>query len=600
MVRETLQSQRLTFLVAALLLGLMGAFAVLSMKDDSPTVDEIVHIPAGYTYLTTQEYRFNPFHPPLVKDFAAFPLLLLDLNFPRDDPSWVDNVNDQWDFGSKFFYKFENDPDQILFWARMPMVILMLLLGIFLFWWAWKLGGKFVGLGVLFLFTFSPTFLAHGRLVTTDVVATLGIVLAIYAYLKFLEVSTFRRALLAATSLAFALLVKFSTLVLLPYLAFLTLLYLITQSQKTWRVLLYGLFVGLLAFLLVGIVYELHILNYSVERQIQDAKVNLSIYYNTTPEEITFPYPEWPLFRGLSQYLLGLFMVIARASQVGVQYFLGEIGLSHNWWHYFPILYLFKIPLAFHFLGVLAVVSYLLSVWKSPALPKEEARIFLRRHFITISLSIFVILYLLVATVSPLKIGIRHILPIFPFLYILTALGIKRWVVGVRFPSLRIKVILLITLGIWYMVSSILTFPHYLSYYNELAGGTKSGYKIAVNSNYDWGQDLKRLGLWAESNGIEKLYVDYFGRPTLNPQYYLGSRYTAWKGSSWWRLYGGETELEKAEDFPRGNYLAVSVKVLLGGEYNASGDFFERDYDWLDEYTPVERIGTSIFVYYIE
>ena len=112
---------------AIILIFIMGAFAFLSMRSDSLTFDELAHIPAGYSYLTLQDYRLNPEHPPLLKDLAAAPLLFLDLNFPSDKELWLQTKEApawwvQFDLGREFLYRSGNDPKQIILFSRLPMI----------------------------------------------------------------------------------------------------------------------------------------------------------------------------------------------------------------------------------------------------------------------------------------------------------------------------------------------------------------------------------------------------------------------------------------------------------------------------------------------
>ena len=131
-------------------------------------------------------------------------------------------------------------------------------------------------------------------------------------------------------------------------------------------------------------------------------------------------------------------------------------------------------------------------------------------------------------------------------------------------------------------------FLHYLSYFNELAGSSKTGYKFVVDSNYDWGQDLKRLTRFVEENKIEKIYVDYFGGGDVS--YYLGEKYLPWSGTN------------PPEQFPKGNYLAVSATFLQGGRGKPAPGFDQPTgyYNWLNSYQPITRAGKSIFIYYID
>ena len=184
-----------------------------------------------------------------------------------------------------------------------------------------------------------------------------------------------------------------------------------------------------------------------------------------------------------------------------------------------------------------------------------------------------------------LNIGIRHLLPTLPFIYILCVLGIKRLLSATRgkTPKLLLTagVILLFT---WYIISSLLSFPTYISYYNEAGGGVANGYKHAVDSNYDWGQDFYKLVAFANKNNIETLNLDYFGGE--HPAYYLGDRVRTFN---------------PIEEQPRG-WVAISLNQLQGGQAIPTPSFDQTSgyYNWLLSYEPVARIGTSIVVYWIE
>lgn len=130
----------------------------------------------------------------------------------------------------------------------------------------------------------------------------------------------------------------------------------------------------------------------------------------------------------------------------------------------------------------------------------------------------------------------------------------------------------------------IIAFPYYLSYYNALGGGLQNGYKIATDSNYDWGQDLKRLRDYVEKNNIAKINLDYFGGGS--PKYYLGEKY-----KSWWSSKGAP---------PAGSYFAVSLNSLTGNQAKGIGDITikpEDAYQWLRGKIPIARAGISILIF---
>jgi hypothetical protein len=217
----------------------------------------------------------------------------------------------------------------------------------------------------------------------------------------------------------------------------------------------------------------------------------------------------------------------------------------------------------------------------------------------------FIALYWYSSMRSPLNIGVRHILPTFPFVFVLVAGFISLWLkikaapnstgmlktIGQFFKKLGSAAVKYFIVGVliaWQVVSVVSIYPSFLAYFNELIGGPANGYKIVTDSNLDWGQDLKRLAQWVDKNNIDRIYVDYFGGATSS--YYLGNKFLPWWG----------TRLPKDLNIT-GGYLAVSATFLQGGRGKPVPGFTDRTgyYDWLNNFQPLTTIGYSIFVYYI-
>ncbi|MBU2635292.1 glycosyltransferase family 39 protein [Patescibacteria group bacterium] len=575
-------SNRLTNLIAGLLLIMVFLVCFFGMKGDSATMDEMSHIPAGYSYLSQRDFRINPEHPPLVKDLAALPLLFLDLNFPEDHSSWTEGTNEQWTYGSQFLYYSGNNPDQILFWARIPMILLLIFLGWFIFRWTKELAGNKIALLVLTLFSFSPTFLAHGRLVTTDVAAALGVVMASYFWIKFLKSPTKKNIIFAGLIFGVSILLKFSLVLVIPLFGIITIVYALLWKKPLLKYIGMAVIAGIIGMILIWPVYQFHLLNYPAERQVRDSEIILSSGGINITEGICIWMADKPGLRPYAHYFLGLLMASQRVSGGNTVYFLNEIS-NMGWWYYFPLIYLLKIPLAFHILTLIALLYvFWLIIIKRPFWQNIFHRIteWIKNHFTEFSMLVFLAIYWITSITGALNIGIRHILPVFPFIYILVGLGIAKWK--------KIAVSLVLILLGFYIISSLLVWPHYLTYYNEIAQGPKNGYKYAVDSNYDWGQDLKRLKEWVDENNIEKIYLSYFGGG--NPEYYLKERYAPWWGD------------RDKKELPEGSYLAVSLTLLQGGKGNPAPGFDQPTgyYLWLDDYEPIARIGNSIFIYYID
>ena len=586
-------SNKTTNIIAALLLIFVFLVCVFSMKDDSMTMDEVAHLPAGYSYLTQKDYRLNPEHPPLLKDLAAIPLLFIkNIKFPSEIDAWQKDVNGQWTFGFHFMFGMGNPADQMIFWSRIPMILILILLGFYIFKWAKELCGNGASLLALFLFSFSPTFLAHGRLVTTDVGAAAGAFISTYYFIKFLKEPSKKNLIICGIVLGIAQLIKFSLFLLFPIYLILILFFATTKSYNFKSFLkLFGNY--LLKFILITIIflflvfpiYQYHVLNYPPERQARDAEFLLSTHPLQFLRKLIPAMAKIPILRAWAQYFLGLSMVFQRAIGGNTTYFLGEVSAA-GWPQYFPIVYIIKEPLAFHILTAISLIylSFLIkeSFWKN-----TFQRIFswLRNHFTEFAMLTFVLLYWIFSITSNLNIGVRHLLPVFPFTFLLVSGLLNLWL---KNPPYGIKYLVLTILICWQLITVIKIYPHFLAYFNEIAGGPDRAYIYTVDSNLDWGQDLKRLKKWINEQGIEKIYVNYFGGS--DSKYYLGEKF-----EPWWQT-------RDPKELPKGSYLVVSATFLQGGRGFPVPGFDQTwgYYFWLYKYEPpIAKIGYSIFVYYI-
>jgi len=598
--------------IAVGILGIMFILLFASAWNDSATMDELAHIPAGYSYLTQFDYRLNPEHPPLIKDLSALPLLLLNLNFPIDATAWTKDINGQWDMGRIFLYESGNNADKILKFSRFPIMLLAILFGWLFFKWARGLYGDKVGLLALFFFSFSPTFLAHSKYVTTDLAAAFGFFIGISAFLNFLSKPTKKNIIIAGIAFGIAQLLKFSLVILAPLYLILGVLWLFLNKSKNFSPLgkaglrLIGqiTLIGLIGLILIWVVYIPHVLNYPIERQLADTETTLSSFGIRPLADLTTWLSAKPVLRAMGQYVLGVLMVIQRASGGNTTYFMGEISAA-GWPHYFPVLYFLKEHLAFHILTLFALFFGIRNIIKTREKNFKNICGWMKENFALTTSFIFIAIYWTQAISSPLNIGVRHVLPTFPFIYLLVSRQTIRWIKNHTIESPRtifewlkwfyfqyvkpLKKGLLITLLLlWIFLSSISAFPYFLSYYNELGYGTNNGYKIATDSNYDWGQDLKRLKNWTDKNvpTNEQVAIDYFGGGNL--EYYFGNQFVPWQSA--------KGSLEKTNI----KWLAISLTFLQNSQAKPVKNFAQNPantYSWLKNKTPVARAGTSIFIY---
>jgi hypothetical protein len=251
--------------------------------------------------------------------------------------------------------------------------------------------------------------------------------------------------------------------------------------------------------------------------------------------------------------------------------FLMGMYSSQGWWYYYPISFIIKTPLP---LLVLLALSFLLY-------KKNPRFTFLDQAFLMVPVLAFFIFF----SSKLLCIGLRYVLPVYPLLFVQASM--------VAGCTLKNKTTFLKTgvagLGVWYVICSFSIYPHYLAFFNSFAGGPDSGYKYLVDSNLDWGQDLKGLGVYMKEKGIEKVHLSYFG--TFDPAYY-DIEY------EWMPSYylpddyrGGKLRSRKFTA-PQSGIVAISATNLQGVYFSD-----RKFYDWLKQYDPMDKIGYSIFIY---
>ncbi len=639
-ILDKLNNRIANFLAVGLLILMLG-LAFFSMRGDSATMDEQAHIPAGYSYISQKDMRLNPEHPPLLKDLAGLSAWLgskitaQPINFPEHIKSWQTGINEQWEFGRQFLYQSGNNADQIIFWSRLPMLLIMLLLGFYVFKWAKEIYGHRAALLALFFYSLSPTFLAHGRYVTTDVGAAAAFFIATYYLIKWLQKPTKRNIVWAGLVFGLALLTKFSLVLLIPYFIFLVVVWAVFKKRSLLKSLVGLLLIGLLGLALIWPIYQFHVWDYPVARQLADTQFHFLDYPVRLASEPVIWMADKPLLRPYGQFFLGFLMVMRRALGGNTTYFLGEVS-NLGWHHYFPTVFLIKVPLTFLVLILITLIGVIVrsrrrrsnlttaTVIASEAKQSRGPRSGLQRrslrsllamtiknHLIEFAFLSFLVLYWASSIKSNLNIGVRHILPTFPFLYILVSGQIDRWLSVSFWPVLEkfkltaqgfshtfktalllclktyFKYLIVAILIFWYIWGTLAIYPHFLAYFSQLVGGAANGHQYVTDSNLDWGQDLKRLSQFVEENNIEKIYLSYFGGGL--PEYYLGEKFAGWWGE------------RDPSELPPNSWLAVSATLLQGGRGRAAPGFNQKTgyYNWLNQYEPVEVIGYSIFVYQI-
>ena len=612
----------------------MFALTLTSLRDEAPTFDEQGFLVRGLAYLRGEENggtRNIRVGHPLGLNALSAALLVNDptVRLPSDDPQWGET-----DFhrpAGLFLWEIGNDVARTMFLARVPMIWLGLLLAAVAGRWAaamaasWGLGraAGAAGLVALGLVALDPNVLAHTRLVTTDLGLAAGATAAGFTLWRFLRRPSWLAALLAGACLGLLQNTKFTALLFVPLFALVVAVALWLQWRTIDRRLLAQLLVAYPAAALLTL---------WATNGFQAGPLNAPLPLLGDLGGRVVP---------LSHYLDQLLDIGGRL-QVGTPAFLLGRYSDSGWWWYFPVAFLVKTPLPI----LLLLLFVLLRIAKippnlshgegdppfpsppgrglgrgsstppspnpshgegDPPFPSPPGRGIgrgssaapppssshgdgLSATFDLAALLIPAAGYFAIALTTDINLGYRHLLATLPFLYVLigvvTADAFARggagrvWVVRARRAAPAVALLWLLAIALW-------LHPHYLSFFNVIAGGPDNGWRVLVDSNIDWGQDLARLRTWQQENGVDRVWLSYFGEG--RPEYYG----VAYNGLDSFppRLMNPAARPFYSHD-PAPGWYAISATTLQGVHF-ADHDQFR----FFRQRQPDAKIGYSIFLY---
>jgi len=503
------QSGNIFFAVAALL-ALMALLAGGAALRESVTVDEVAHIGAGVSYLQKLDLRMNEEHPPLAKVVAALPLVLRRVHADYSHISWTfsnKNFNQflgEWVFGHWLIMRW-NDPYSTVFWARLPMLLLTLLLGLAIYVFGSRLGGVWGGLLCLAIYVSMPAFLAFGPLVITDIAIVLFWVLAIWLLPEMWRSPSPGTILKFGLALTGAFLSKFSSgLLFFVFIAFaLSLRWRSVPDQpadkaarRIWRRRgwLNVAKATLWAALLVYLTYFVLSWNQSTD------SFNIIPHFPGSPFLRRLLMPLWLYLRGL--------LLFALSAGSRPTYILGHT-YSHGVWFYFPTLFVLKSPLSFLLLLLLAIVIAISlkrrSRGQKAAIPGAME---LRWRAVWVSLVVFVA----AAMLNRLDISIRHFTIALALLILLLA-PLPRMLQSLQASSwrwARPAIWMTVALVAISLATAIWAYPNYFPFLNVLSMG-RPGYLLVNDSNLDWNQSLPAVETFVQQHGLKHVLLDEYG-----------------------------------------------------------------------------------------
>lgn len=532
-----------------ILLSIFFILVLLSALRTSGTCDEIAHhIPVGYVLLTKWDFKMDPSQPPLSRYLVAAPLkLFMNINIPDNKNEW--RRPERASFGRDFFYKYNTNSQKMILLARIPVMIIGVLCGLLLFWWTSSLYGNKHGFLSLSLFCFSPVIIANAGLATTDIIATFFIFLSAYTFWLFLSDMTIRKMISAGVFLGLAQLSKYNAFLLYPIFLLLLLLELPLKpgGEKV------AIMAKFLMIIIISAVVTWGGYGFNTQPILKDAaniEEKTAVVHNIILKFI----PHFGGFKEIDRFLLetpvplgahvlGIMGVLRHSYEGHASYFMGRWFGGGNKL-YFLTAFLIKNPIP---MLILLAAGFFMMLKKG--LGRAERMI-----------CVMAAVFFIVPSFGKLQVGIRHLLPLYPFCFMIA--GRSAGLLEKRTFSFVVVILVL-----WQTFSTLAACPNYIGYFNEAVGGSANGYRYLRDSNLDWGQDLPALSDYMVKNGIDDIVLDYFGQ--ADPAEY---------GIKYRKFQVGELET------PANMIYAISVQNL-------------EDARWTKDHKPTAIAGSSIFIY---
>ena len=496
LAKRTESSRALRALIVSALLSVFMIQLVFVARAYSANWDEAHHLFDGYNIWTHHDYRLNAEVPPLVKLTAALPLLPMQLRYPPD--AGKSQAEDAFLEGRAFV--FGNGGDRVLFPARMACMTFTLGLAWLIYVAGRKMFSTLAALCALFLFVFDPNVLAHGTLVSTDVGSALFLFASAYAFYRYSRTPTALWLLTTGLLAGLASVAKFTGILVIPMLLLLSLAEAI--RLRSWKTLFRSLR-GCVGIFAVGwvVLWAFYGFRYAPAPHGLALSPNLGPYLASMPGKGS----------GAKLALVARLRLLPEAYLWGLantkhteweytSFFWGRV-YRHGPWPYFPVAFTIKSTLPLLILLVLAAV-----LWSRQREPKTQELLFLL---------IPVLVYFAVVTSSHFDIGARHLMPIYPFLYVIAGAAAAEALSRGRLWAASIALLLL-----WQPLTSLRVAPAYMAYGNEAWGGPSKVRNYLSDANVDWGQQLKAVKSYLDSHHIHDCWFAYFPDGAVQPRDY--------------------------------------------------------------------------------
>jgi hypothetical protein len=566
---ETPQPSKAIWAAVALLLALHAYLALSAMGRRGFAIDEIDHLTVGYGEWITHDYRVDTANGDLIKRWASLPLLATGARFPGgpNDAAWRDA--DYFKLGEEFFFKSGNNPDRMLLAGRSMAVVLSMALGLLVFAASSRLFGAPGGLLSLLLYALCPVVLSQAAVVTTDMSLALTLAAATILVWRLLHRVTWGTLALSGAATGLLFLAKLTAVLIVPITAVLLVLRL--ARNEPWRVELGGgpractgrarqllLAAALCAFHAAAAAAFIWA-NYEFRFAGSSAPGDARLAWTALPPD---PRPIPPLLRASFDFLLGHRLLpegFVRGANAMLVLNQGRLAFMHGHWSYQGWRTFFLYALAIKTpLCLFAILG--LGAWCWLRLPGRRGLLYDCAPWLVLIGTV-----MLAASLQHVDIGLRHILAVYPALYVLAGsaallLAGGRW---------RRAVLAAGTLG--FCATSFYARPDYLAFVNLLGGGMDGGYRDLTDGSEDWGLGLPQLKAWLDEHDPGDTVPSFLA--------YRGMDSPAYRGIPSQNLF---TAVDRRSGVLalRPGYYCVSASVLegvtlAGGPWNST---YEAEY----------------------
>ncbi len=549
---------------AAVILLLVGvALAMWAAATQAGTYDEVTFLGVGRYLWHTGDFgiQHTRFHPPLMYYVNS---IFLELGPGRWDLGLDAQRHFTYFAGQGYMYRGGQSPDAVLLLARYPFILLFVLLGAIVYRWARDVftpGGALLSLS---LYVLSPTLLAHASIAGNDFLLTVTYTSTLFLLWKALRRGGVFLWLGVGMLLGLTMLTKATGMVLWGVIPLLMLWswwlarHTAWPRALSWKDLLgQGIGVAGVAVFTLMAGYGF----YSLPAMTQETRPHRWVdrLVGWLGEGVRMQVYSWvehpiPGYR----YVTMLKRQFRHVAQGHEAYLLGRRSL-HGWWYFFPVSMSIKTPLGTLVLWVGGWALALRGLWADVRARRWNTWAWV------VWWAVPVMAVLGPAMMGNANMGVRLVLPIYPFLFLFAG-AVGDWAYARRGRLLGVGIVVALV-----ACSVFSQAPRYLSYVNEAWGGPENGWRYVGDSNYDWGQGLKELKAYLDAHDIHHVYLAYFGGELPEER---GIHYT------WLPCH------------PVRGVVAISVTYLQG--------LYLEDpscYAWLRSYTPVARVGHTIWVY---